>query len=412
MKRLLHTPEGVRDIYNKECAKKIAVQEKLHQIFRLYGYQDIQTPTFEYSDVFREEIGTIPSKELYKFFDREGNILTLRPDITPSVARAASTLFEDETMPVRLCYTGNVFINHFSYRGRLKENTQIGAELLGRDSIEADVEMIAMTVDGLKRTGLEEFQVSVGHVDFLRSLLEETGFEEEQRKRLLDLIHNQNYFGVDELMDELSVKGSVREDFHVLSELQGGVEILDRAVEIAPSINARLAVDHLREMYEMLKLYGVEKYITFDLSMMGNYDYYTGIIFRAFTYGTGDAVVRGGRYDHLMEKFGKQTPSIGFAIMIDELMNALNRQKIPVKYVHSTMLVYTEESREKAIRIANEFRQKGKSVMILKRDASDTIDQYIEYGRRYQVINMLWLQDEEQIVMKNLLSGNEKTIRY
>ncbi len=120
MKQLLHTPEGVRDIYNQECAKKLAVQDKLHEMFHLYGYHDIQTPTFEYFDVFRKEIGTISSRELYKFFDREGNTLVLRPDITPSIARAAATLYEQETMPIRLCYIGNTFINHSSYLGRLK----------------------------------------------------------------------------------------------------------------------------------------------------------------------------------------------------------------------------------------------------------------------------------------------------
>ena len=90
----------------------------------------------------------------------------MRPDITPSIARAVATLFETENFPIRLCYAGNTFINHSSYRGRLKENTQLGAELIGVDSIEADAEMLAMVVDGLKKTGLKEFQVSIGHVDF------------------------------------------------------------------------------------------------------------------------------------------------------------------------------------------------------------------------------------------------------
>ena len=143
MEQKLHTPEGVRDIYNKECETKLALQKKLNTVLHLYGYKDIQTPTFEYYDVFREEIGSTSTQELYKFFDREGNILALRPDITPSVARAAATLFENEDFPIRLCYSGNTFINHSSYQGRLKESTQMGAELLGDDSAEADAEMLA-----------------------------------------------------------------------------------------------------------------------------------------------------------------------------------------------------------------------------------------------------------------------------
>ena len=131
MEQKLHTPEGVRDIYSNECRAKLAVQDKLHQVLHLYGYQDIQTPTFEYFDVFREEIGTTPANDLYKFFDKDGNTLVLRPDITPSIARASATLFKDENLPIRLCYTGNTFVNHSSYQGRLRETTQMGAEFVG-----------------------------------------------------------------------------------------------------------------------------------------------------------------------------------------------------------------------------------------------------------------------------------------
>ena len=184
MEQKLHTPEGVRDIYSNECRAKLAVQDKLHQVLHLYGYQDIQTPTFEYFDVFRKEIGTISSRELYKFFDREGDTLALRPDITPSIARAAATLFETEDFPIRLCYVGSTFINHSSYQGRLKESTQLGAELIGIDSVEADAEMIAMVVDGLKKVGLKEFQVNIGHVDFLQSLMEATGLSKEQQEEI------------------------------------------------------------------------------------------------------------------------------------------------------------------------------------------------------------------------------------
>ena len=103
MKKKLHTPEGVRDIYNVECGKKLALESRLKKVFHLYGYHDIQTPTIEYFDVFREEIGTTPANDLYKFFDKDGNTLVLRPDITPSIARASATLFKDENLPIRLC---------------------------------------------------------------------------------------------------------------------------------------------------------------------------------------------------------------------------------------------------------------------------------------------------------------------
>ncbi len=410
MEQKLHTPEGVRDIYNTECRTKMAVQDKLHQVLHLYGYQDIQTPTFEYFDVFRKEIGTISSRELYKFFDREGDTLVLRPDMTPSIARAAATLFETEEFPIRLCYVGNIFINHSSYQGRLKENTQLGAELIGVDSIEADAEMIAMVVDGLKRTGLKKFQVNIGHVDFIGSLLEATGLKGELLSELHDLITNRNYFGVEELLAGMDVDEKVLEAFRILPELAGDVEVLEKAVRIAPTDTARMAIGHLLKIYKLLALYGVEEYVTFDLSMSGRYGYYTGIIFRAYTYGTGDAVVTGGRYDHLLEKFGKKTPSIGFAIIIDELMNALSRQKISVETGHNNLVVYSEATEKWAISLAKDFRSKGKYIEMLKRGADDTKETYADYGKRTKAVSMLYLNDDLTIDMVNLVTGEEKRV--
>lgn len=411
MEQKLHTPEGVRDIYHTECRKKLAVQEKLHRTLHLYGYQDIQTPTFEYFDVFRKEIGTIASKELYKFFDREGNTLVLRPDITPSIARAAATLFEEEDSPIRLCYVGNTFINHSSYQGRLKENTQLGAELIGVDSIEADAEMLAMLVDGLKSVGLTEFQVNIGHVDFIRGMMDATGLTDEAIEELHTLITNRNYFGVEEILDREGVTEDVKAAFRILPELMGGIEALEKAGKIAPDAAAKKAVARLLRIYQILMHYGVEKYISFDMSMSGSYMYYTGIVFRAYTYGTGDAVVRGGRYDQLLEKFGKSTPSIGFAIIVDELTSALSRQKISIATKPLHLIVHTDSTLRWAISLAKEFRSKGYCTELLSRSASDEKARFLEYGKHMQAVSMLYLQEDGTIEMVNFKTGKEKLVQ-
>ena len=409
MEQKLHTPEGVRDIYSNECRAKLAVQDKLHQVLHLYGYQDIQTPTFEYFDVFRKEIGTISSRELYKFFDREGDTLALRPDITPSIARAAATLFETEDFPIRLCYVGSTFINHSSYQGRLKESTQLGAELIGIDSVEADAEMIAMVVDGLKKVGLKEFQVNIGHVDFLQSLMEATGLSKEKQEEIYNLIANRNFFGVEELLEQADASPELKETFRLLPEFAGDVDVLKKAVEHAPTDQAKQAVGRLLKIYKLLALYvGADDYVTFDLSMSGHYGYYTGIVFRVYTYGTGDAIVTGGRYDHLLEKFGKQTPSIGFAIIIDELQNALSRQKITVETGHNNLIVYTDATEKWAIALAKDFREKGKYMELLKRTEEDSKETFIAYGKRTHAVSMLYLNENLTIDMVNLSTGEEK----
>lgn len=410
---ILHTPEGVRDIYGIECRKRLRLEEKLKDVLHLYGYQDIQTPMFEFFDVFGKEIGTISSKELYKFFDREGNTLVLRPDITPSIARVAATFLETDGFPTRLCYSGNTFINHSSYRGKLKENTQLGAELLGVDSLEADAELIALAADCLMAAGLKEFQIYIGNVDFFESLITDADLESEEESRLRELIANRNYFGVEELLQTCGVKSETKTAFRILEEMTGGIEIMERAKAIAPSESAHCAIRRLEEIYEILSVYGIEKYVTFDLSMSGTYGYYTGMIFRGYTYGTGDAIVKGGRYDHLVEKFGKESPSVGFAIVIDELMNALLRQKLEIPYHQkNTLILYEECERDRAIALAKEFRLAEKPTELLKKTKEQPLDAYVAYARQTFCGGMFYLKQEDEILMTNLLTDEKKTVGW
>ena len=144
--------------------------------------------------------------------------------------------------------------------------------------------------------------------------------------------------------------------------------------------------------------------------MSGTYGYYTGIIFRAYTYGTGDAVVRGGRYDHLLEKFGKNTPSIGFAVILDELMSALRRQNIPVQPIQRNLIVYTEATEAGAIRLALNFREKGRNIELIKREPEEEREKYEAYARRRSAAALLYLRDDHKIEMVNLINGEEKTV--
>lgn len=411
MKKLLHTPEGVRDIYNVECGRKLVLESRLKKIFHLYGYHSIQTPMFEYFDVFRKEIGTIPAKDLYKFFDKEGNTLALRPDITPSVARAAATLFGEEELPIRLCYTGNTFINHSSYQGRLREVTQMGAEFIGDDSVEADAEMLAMVIESLLAVGVKEFQINVGNIEFFQSLIEDANLDEEAKERVIELVNNRNYFGVEEYLDSISVNRSAREAFAALNELTGGVEILAKAKDLAPNSVGIMAIKRLERIYDILNIYGIEQYVTFDLSMTGTYGYYTGIIFRGYTYGSGDAIVKGGRYDHLLEKFGKNSPSIGFAIVIDELMNAMLRQKLRIVYTRkNTIILYDESKTKEAILLAKDFREKAKNVELLKKSDKKLLEDYIEYGKEYYAGSLIYIKRSGEIAMVNLVTGEHKIV--
>lgn len=392
-KVLLHTPEGVRDVYGRECAKKLKVEDNINEVFGLYGYHHIQTPTFEFFDIFNKERGSVPSKDLYKFFDREGNTLVLRPDVTPSIARSVAKYYMDDVVPIKLCYKANTYINNSELQGKLKENTHMGCELIGDDSIDADAEIIAMVVDSLKKSGLDEFLVEIGEVDFFKGLLEECGFSQETEEELRLLIENKNFFGVEELLESLNVPKKFGQGFIKLPELFGQVEVLEAAKKLTNNEKALMAIKRLERLYAILEEYGVTKYISFDLGMLSNFNYYTGIIFKAYTYGTGDSIVTGGRYDKLLGQFGKDTAAIGFGIYIDRLMLALEGQKVKFDYDYGyEVIVYEENKREDALKKAMELRnRKVKTELILKSDNID-IDEYVNFKKQDGAVKVTYLK--------------------
>lgn len=390
----LHTPEGVRDIYNDECEKKHYILDRMRQVIQSYGYRFIETPTFEFFDIFGQEVGTTPSKDLYKFFDREGNTLVLRPDMTPSIARAASKYFPIGTEPVRLCYEGNVFINNNSYQGRLKESTQLGVEFIGENSVDADGEIIALVVNNLKAAGLEQFQISIGHADLFRQLMKAADFDAEAEETLRDLILNKNFFGVDEFLERHQVTDDLRSLFSMLGKMYASPKEWAGMKEIAlrfPGVAD--ALSYLQELYELLEVYDVTKYVSFELGLISSYSYYTGILFSGYTFGSGEPIVKGGRYDGLLSYFGKEAPAIGFALMVDQLLLALERQKIAISAgQEAEIILYTPQQRKIAATTAEELRNAGKIVRLHLMDLDS--HSIADYRQRYQGQKIIVLEDE------------------
>ncbi len=388
---LLHTPEGVRDIYNGECARKLAVQDRISGVFHLYGYEDIETPTFEYFDIFNKERGSVTSQEMFKFFDRDNNTLVLRPDITPSIARCVGKYFSDEDSPVRLCYRERTFTNNTSYQGRLKEVTQTGVELIGDDGSGADGEMIAMVIDSLKAAGLKEFQVEVGQVDFFRGLTEEAGMDGETCGILRELIENKNYFGVEDLVSGRKMEAPLKELFLKLPELFGSLEEIRKIKSMVTNRRSLAAIERLEKVQAILELYGLSEYVSYDLGMLSKYRYYTGIIFKAYTYGTGDYIVNGGRYDKLLEQFGKAVPAVGFAIVIDRLMMAMSRQKIHVKTgAKDCLVLYEQEGRDGAIGLGRRLREQGKRTVLMKKSSKKSLEEYTKWAAEQGFGKLVW----------------------
>lgn len=383
IEQLLHTPEGVRDIYNSECKKKTALEQKLHQVLALYGYQDISTPTFEFFDVFNSDTGTVSSREMFKFFDRDNNTLVLRPDMTPSIARSVTKYYSDCDFPLRLSYVGNTFLNNRSYQGKLTEKTELGAEHINDDSPEADAEAIVMMIDCFLSAGLQDFRVDIGQTEFYRGIMDALDASNEVKAQIHEYIENKNTLGMEMLLSNLEMKDCYRNILLEYNELYGDASMLERAKNLTINPRCRAAIERLEQVYEVVCRYGYEKYISFDLGMVNHYDYYTGILFRGYTFGTGDAIGKGGRYDNLLVQFGKNAPAIGFTILVDDMLSALDRQKIGIslKDFDYSVLLYGKEDLSDAISFAVELRNSGVKTELLCKNTDKTEEDYVDFAR-------------------------------
>lgn len=325
--RLLHTPEGVRDLSPSEYKEKINTADSIIGVMNASGFTQMQTPSFEYFDVFSNNTGMTPSRELYKFFDKEGNTLVLRPDFTPSIARAYAKLYFEENNPVRLSYCGNTFVNAHDHQGRLKENTQIGAELYNDDSKDADAQMVILMTKCMQAAGFDDFVISLGNVEFLKGLCEEYGINSSDEQELFELISEKNYYKAVELLDNINIAEDVKELILSLSEKYSSIDSIKQLSERITNKRCADALNRLIDVYGIVDTEGLSEYVSFDLGMLNKYNYYTGVLYRAYTYGFGDAIMKGGRYDNLVKEFGKDVPAIGFGISLDELLTAKNETK-------------------------------------------------------------------------------------
>lgn len=318
-----HTPTGVCDILPDECAAKKEIETTIWSVLASMGYREVEVPTFEYYDVFAKSGGQITQENMFKFFDERGRILTLRPDITTSIARMAATKDNLSVLPKRYCYTGNVFRAEQTQGARQREFTQAGIELIGSYKPEADAEVIAAVIESVFAIGIEEFSVEIGQVAFFNGLVEQAGLNADATEKLRERIDAKDSLGIKELVSELDMADDVKELFAELPSLCGGEEVLERANVDGLNNASKAALDNLRRIFALLTLYGFEKYISIDLGMLQSIDYYTGSIFKCYTHGVGFPICAGGRYDNLVGHFGVKTGAVGAALGINRIMAAL-----------------------------------------------------------------------------------------
>lgn len=318
----LYVPDGEQDLLADESYRKRKIENAMIEVFRHGGFSEIVTPTLEFFDSFSGQRDIIPEEDMIKFVDEQGRILVLRPDLTVPCARLAATKLKEQ-LPLKLCYCQNVFRSKKDRYLDLKEITQAGCESIGDGSSAADAEMIATAIEALIAAGLNEFTVELGQVKYFKGLMNETSLPFAEKDALRHLVDKKDFLGLEKKVAALGIGGDLKSALTELPALYGGIEILTRLKDYRFGGKAREAIDNLSDVVERLQKADYGRYLAIDLGMVSALSYYTGIIFQGFVFGFGTPMLSGGRYDHLVEKFGPATPATGFSVNINFLLDIL-----------------------------------------------------------------------------------------
>ncbi len=321
----IHTPEGTKDRLFAQCKGHRQVQLNLTNLFNRRGYTEIATPEVEFYDVFLQSGSPLPQESMLKIIDRSGKIMVMRPDCTTPIARVAATKLKAVPLPQRLYYDQTVFRSGQAHKGGSSEIAQCGIELIGAAGVQADLEVIAMAVDALRASGVERFHIELGHVGFFQELAGRMEMSLDQVEQMRALIEGKNFAALNDLLAPYQSQAACAA-LNRLSRLYGGKEVLEEATVLAGESDT---LSYLRQLYDALALAGYGSFVRFDLGFVHQIDYYTGVVFRGYVEGAGNAVLSGGRYDRLVESFGRPAPATGYAIDVEALASCLPEATSP-----------------------------------------------------------------------------------
>lgn len=354
MMQRIRIPVGMKDILPEETALLEKLEQDLNKLFHLWSYDKVITPTIEYAACVQPNVDR--EDQLYKFFDRQGRVLAIRPEFTTPIARLVSSRMRSAELPLRLSYSGDVFRYGNT---RQREFRQAGVELIGASSALADAEIIALAVEAFRCLGLKDFQFNLGEMGVFAGLIEETGIREDTLNQLEYFLGRKDIVAIEVLVNQSNLPERVRDIILRLPHLHGGVEILDEVLSLSNLDSVRQAVENLKEIYGYLEDFGVQDAVALDMGILRGFTYYSGVIFEGYVAGVGFPVVEGGRYDALYSEFNNPLPATGFAVNLGGILDLFSTSEI-----EKGRLVQGENPTD-VIRRCRELRAQGQRVQMM-----------------------------------------------
>lgn len=405
---MIQRPRGTRDFGPAEMAKRRKVEQAMRETCHRFGFGEVVTPTFEHAELFTLRSGRSIIEEMYVFRDKGDREMALRPEITASVIRFYVNELSTLPKPLKLYYVGNCFRYENPQSGRYREFFQIGAELIGTKTPETDAEVIALAVSCLRAAGLEDFVVRIGHIGILKSLVQQEIKDKETVAEALRMIDKEDWDALGEMFDAKALPRSLFERITAIADIKGGIEELNNLGESE-------ATSHLKEVFGVLKLYGIED-CQVDLGIVRGLDYYTGMVFEidAPQLGAEKQVLGGGSYT-LSELFGGEPVfSTGFAIGIDRVVLALEKER-PIEVeppLDAYVMPAQEEMRKYAFGIVARLRSQGlrADVDLMRRTLSKNLKYASSAGARFAVIVGQEEMAKRCVTLRDMATGKQEVV--
>lgn len=319
-----YTPAGFRDILPEEARIRDELIRNVHGSFADKGYVLIETPTLEALDALQNGGRALGAP--FKFFDSQGDLLAMRPDVTLQIARMCATRLKGQSGPFKFRYTHRVFREaETQMQAAARELTQMGIENIGEDGPAADAEMIGLFAEALKVCGLKDYKLALATVGVLRMLLEKSNVDAKTKADILRMYHDSNFVELGHIVENSSMDGDFARAVVTLPRIRGGQEAIQEVRALVEPLGCINGLDILSDTYELLVEQGLSEHLLVDFSVMSSFEYYTGIVVEAYAKGIGTPLGSGGRYNHMLEAYGQDRPAAGFAFYLDRVMEALNQ---------------------------------------------------------------------------------------
>jgi len=395
---LYHNTENDLVINVEQIHFRQQIIQTFKQRFSTYGYHEIYTPTFEAYDLYAHLNGTVNQHEMIKTIDNTGKVLVLRPDITIPITKLIANSNQQLHEDLRYFYIQNVFrqtAEHKEYR----EKTQAGVEYFGNNTPEADAEIIALAIGLMKDLQIDNFKIELGHAAFFEQTIQHMQLNKDDLQSLQQAIQAKNITELEEILSRLAVASDIKEVVTSLPFLYGDPDhVIERAKRLPLNQAQRETLDNIRQIYDMLKAYGVAQHIVVDLSLINHMDYYSDMIFQGFIGKVGKPILMGGRYNTLAKQFKADIPAIGFAFDLDLLLDGVNETLNFELERLDAIILFDKRQETKALTLANELRLNDIRLVTYRQDTT----------KKQMPTAMFEIHiTEEQIIMKK---GTESII--